>query len=260
MAHESWEERTSNHRLSKRAKFWIGILVFLITVTGFSLKDFWPNSPEVAAPSPTSTIPTPVSTGGGWGPPRATFKIDQPATYAVLNSITDNPDYGDERQFFTVRPADVTKFGPNFKTSLRVTAGDVLTFRVLYEDSAADNFEDSDPSWIQGATAVLAYDDSPLLRRVMQLSISAANSPMIWSALVLESENLFSLEYVRDSARIYNNAHGLKTAKGPYKFDFDQLRSATGLKLGYDEMNGTIRPGYQYAGYIYFDMKVVDAS
>jgi hypothetical protein len=255
MAHESWEERTSNHPLSKRAKFYIGFLVFLITVTGFSLRDLLPKAPEAATPSPTSTIPTPISTGGGWGPARATFKMDQPATYAVLNSITDNPSYGDERTFFTVRSA-----GPNFKTAQKVTAGDVLTFRVFYENSAADNFEDSDPSWIHGATATLAYDDSPLLRRSMYLSISAANSPTIWSGLVLESEKLFSLEYVSGSAQLFNNAHGTKTAKGPYKFNLDELRSARGLTLGYDDMDGTIRPGYQYAGYLYFDMKVVDAS
>ena len=256
MAQQSREDRTSNHPVSKRLKFYIGIAVFLITVSGYTLRNVWEKSPE-AVPSPTTTIPAPTSPDGEWGPSRKTFTISQPATYAVLNSITDNPNYGDERGFFAVRHQDSDREGSDFKTALKVSPGDVITLRGYYENSAADNFQ-TDPAWIQGATAVLAYDNSPLLRRVMQLSISADNSPTIWASLVVHSETLVSLEHVSGSARIYNNAHSVKS--GGYAFNIDELRTASGLKLGYEVMDGTVQPGYQYAGYIYFNMKVVDAS
>ena len=32
-----------------------------------------------------------------WGPERATFTMDNPATYPTFNSITDNPHISDER-------------------------------------------------------------------------------------------------------------------------------------------------------------------
>lgn len=246
--------------MSRRAKFWIGILVFIITLTGFSLKDLWQKETEDSAPSSTSTIPAPAATDGDWGPPRATFTIKKPATYAVLNSITDHPDLGDERRFFRVGISTAENYGYGFdrKTSLKVTPGDVLTFQGYYENSAADNFRVSDPSWIQGATAVLAYDNAPLLLHSVQLSISAANSPTIWSRVFLQSDDLVSLEYVDDSARVYNNAHSVKV--GGYKLNFDELQSHRGLRLGYEVMDGVIKPGYEYAGYLYFKMKVVDAS
>jgi hypothetical protein len=38
-----------------------------------------------------------------WGPNRSTFTIDSPANYVTFNSITDNPNIGDERNFVGIR-------------------------------------------------------------------------------------------------------------------------------------------------------------
>ena len=45
-----------------------------------------------------------------WGPERATFTMENPASYPTFNSITDNPTIGDERDFVRVGEinADVT--------------------------------------------------------------------------------------------------------------------------------------------------------
>ncbi len=34
-----------------------------------------------------------------YGPERETFTIEKPASYITFNSITNNPNYGDERNF-----------------------------------------------------------------------------------------------------------------------------------------------------------------
>ena len=43
-----------------------------------------------------------------WGPSRATFTMQNPATYVTFNSLTDNPNLGDERNFTSVREVGST--------------------------------------------------------------------------------------------------------------------------------------------------------
>src|SRR5664279_4542995 len=38
-----------------------------------------------------------------WGPDRPTFKMDSPADYVTFNSIVNNPDHGDERNFVQIK-------------------------------------------------------------------------------------------------------------------------------------------------------------
>ena len=51
-----------------------------------------------------------AGSAAAWGPERATFTMEAPATYPVFNSITNNPTIGDERDFVRVGQinADVT--------------------------------------------------------------------------------------------------------------------------------------------------------
>ncbi len=263
MAVETFEDRVSKHPLIKRLRWWLAPILAVIALLGWTVKDFVtaPDSAgptTQATPTPTSTVPSPKETGGGWGPARTTFTIASPAPYAVLNSITDNPNYGDERNFLMVIPTPKVLTPDPYKDVLKVSPGDRLTFRGYFEDSAADNFEVTAPSWIQGAKAILSYETKPTLQKAIYLSIKADNSATIWDGVVLHSEGLFTLKAINGTARIYNNVHPLK--EGGYQFSFDSLQSANGIPLGYESMNGTIRPGYQYAGYIYFEMEVVDAT
>ncbi|MDR6639426.1 hypothetical protein J2Y68_003087 [Paenarthrobacter nitroguajacolicus] len=246
--------------------FALAILIGGLAVTSDAMQVFgitFDGAPEVRSspipPNPEATIPTPTSTDAGWGPSRKLYTIESPAQYAVLNSITNNPNYGDERDFFTVIPnSDLKVAGHSFKNAVKVAPGDLLTFRVFYENSAADNFDASSPSWIQGATALLSYETKPSLSATIVMTLKADNSASIWDGVALHSERLFKLSYEAGSSRLYNNANSSRT--GGYLLNFDQLRSASGMKIGYQALDGTIRPGYKYAGYIYFDMRIVDAS
>ena len=260
---EKFEDRLGRHPLIRRLKWWLAVILPVIALLGWTVKDFVPmpgngNAATMEPPSPTSTVPFPKETGGGWGPARPTFTIQSPAPYAVLNSITDNPNYGDERNFLTVVPSDKVPPAGAYKDVLKVSPGDRLTFRGYYENSAADNFEVTAPSWLQGAAATFSYETKPTLQKAAYLSIRADNSATIWDGVVLHSEDLFTLKYVDGTARIYNNAHSLQV--GGYQFHFDDLRSADGMLLGYEVMDGRIRPGYQYDGYIYFEMEIIGAS
>lgn len=59
----------------------------------------------VAAISAVCVVLFPT-TAYAWGPSRDTYTIENPASHNVFNSITDNPDYGDERNFLRVRDSD----------------------------------------------------------------------------------------------------------------------------------------------------------
>ena len=40
-----------------------------------------------------------------WGPERPTYTIEKPADHVTFNSITNNPAYGDERNFVRIKEA-----------------------------------------------------------------------------------------------------------------------------------------------------------
>lgn len=262
MQGDSFEERTSNHPIWKRLKFWVGMGAGLVGLVAsvIGINDaIAKNASPAAAPAPSTSVPSPRGTTGGWGPDRPTFTIQRPADYAVLNSITDHPSLGDERNFFRVIPsAELGSETYNYRDDLKVAPGDLLTFKGFYENSARDSFDTAAPSWIQGARAVVSYDQKPSLKNGIYLDIRADNSSTIWDGVVVHAESLFKLQYVEGSARIYNNSHVVK--EGGYKFSFDDLHSNRGIQLGLEKMDGTIKPGYQYAGYIFFEMRVIDAS
>jgi len=43
-----------------------------------------------------------------WGPTRDTFTIEKPADHITFNSITNNPNIGDERNFVGIRETGTT--------------------------------------------------------------------------------------------------------------------------------------------------------
>src|SRR3954466_2977214 len=71
-----------------------------------------------------------------WGPTRPTFTWDNPATYITFNSITDNPQVGDERPFFSGK---VTTASGNVVDNIHVNDNDEVTLRVFFHNNAAQN-------------------------------------------------------------------------------------------------------------------------
>ena len=60
-----------------------------------------------------------------WGPSRQTFTTANPASYVTFNSITDNPAYGDERNF--VRAKESSTSNQNYSDSVALTPGKQYT-------------------------------------------------------------------------------------------------------------------------------------
>lgn len=75
-----------------------------------------PIAPETSTPSRAEEELRP-----GYGPDRKLFSMTQPAPYPTLNSIVDNPNYGDERGFITVE-----EYGDNCSDSERCGLGGTI--------------------------------------------------------------------------------------------------------------------------------------
>lgn len=185
-----------------------------------------------------------------WGPERATFTIEEPASYVTFNSITNNPDYGDERNFVTIKDASNTAAG-GWVDNIDIEHNKEYLVRMYVHNNAAANLN-------LVANNVLARfnvpDESATEIQIDgRLSASNSNPTAVWDQAVFSNDKPFHLDYVEGSAKYINNVFTDGTALS------DNIISS-GAALGYDSMNGNIPGCYQYSGLVVFKIKAIAES
>ncbi len=185
-----------------------------------------------------------------WGPDRPTYTIEHPADHVTFDSITNNPDYGDERNFVTIKDASVPGLS-SWSDELQVQNGKEYLVRMYVHNNAASNLN-------LVAKDVTARFNVPTYsaNRIQidgYLSSSNATPSSVWDQAVFTDTNDFKIEYVPGSASYTNNVF---TAGTPIA---DTVTS-TGSLLGYSSMNGNIPGCFQYAGYLVFKVKAIEPS
>lgn len=182
-----------------------------------------------------------------WGPDRPTFTMAAPATYVTFNSITDNPNYGDERDFVTVKdPAT-----GNFTNNLTVEPGKEYEVRMLAHNDAAENLNLK--ALNTQIKAVVSQTTSKKNAITGYLSADNAQPQKIYDDVFFNSDKDFNLAYVPGSARVYNNGYA---AGGQGKAFSDSLVTSAGAKLGYAAEGDGVIPGcFQFINYVYFKVK-----
>lgn len=183
-----------------------------------------------------------------WGPDRPTYTMAMPADHVTFNSITDNPEVGDERNFLVIKDANNTAAG-GWQDQMTAEAGHEYLVRVYVHNNAAANLN-------LKATDVRTKVNVPnTTGKSVQLGgfITAGNATPneIWDSANLTSNTDFNVSYVPGSARLYNNVFGQTGAQLS-----DDIVNNTGAQLGYDKLNGEIPGCFQYAGYVTFKVKV----
>lgn len=185
-----------------------------------------------------------------WGPARTTYTIEQPADHVVFNSITNNPAYGDERQFVQIKEAGA----PNstYSTSASLVAGKTYQMYVYYHNNAASNLNDAAHGYRGVANG--AYMRSALPATVASATkatayVGASNAAPaeVYADVTMTSANgsPVALRYVANSAHIYNNGATNGSALS------DNIIT-TGVPLGYDKLDGVVPGCNQYSGYVTF--------
>ncbi len=183
-----------------------------------------------------------------WGPTdRATFTIEKPATYNTFNSITNNPDYGDERNFVRIKDASDMSEG-NWKDEITVTANKEYLVQMYVHNNAADNLNK-----VAENVRVMANVPNTTGKEIqIDGFVTSSNSDpaKIWDQAIFKSSQDFNLAYVPGSAILYNNVFGKTGAKLS-----DGIVTSTGALVGYDKLDGKIPGCFKYSGYVSFKVK-----
>ena len=199
-----------------------------------------------------------------WGPQRETFTMQNPPDFITFDSITDNPDVGDERNFLRVRDADEQYWGED------TTNGWTDTISNMQEGHTYDVRLYVHNNGIEGryiAQDVRAHINLPTGSDVFgkqfevngYLYASNAQPQEIWDNIVLKSDKEFHVKVV--SSKYYNNVRTEATDG----FDLgDELINSkgtgSGALLGYDQMNGYITSCLPFSGYVLVKIQPVFAD
>lgn len=177
-----------------------------------------------------------------WGPERKTFTIAQPADYITFNSITDNPDVGDERNFVGIRETGSTAL---WTDSMQVQRDKEYTVRMYVHNNAATSLN----LVAKDVTARFTVPKNTAKSIQIDGSITSSNAApnMVYDHATFKSNEDFNLAYVAGSLKYQNNA-------GTFALPESAL-DQRGAKLGYQEMNGDIPGCFQYSGFVTFKVK-----
>lgn len=189
---------------------------------------------------------------GGWGPDRDLFSINRAADYPVLNSITDNPQFGDERAFVSIKHAQADN--KTFSDLMRAEPGDEVEVYTYLQNDCGDGYASNPLSTIHGLAAVL--DNSQTGTDIsIQITLRAKNTPAVYDGSTVITSVPSRLELVAGSAV-------MSTGDADFKLD-DATFATTGMLLGQFKQDGEYPIGRapndseRGAGYFLFHLRVV---
>ena len=185
-----------------------------------------------------------------WGPDRTTFTWSNPATYATFNSITDNPQLGDERNFVRIREY---KDGETYKDEVTLERGKTYEVYIYYHNNADAHDVGKTAIGIADGAAVKSTFPATVKKgekAIANATIFASDTdPLeVWDgAYMVASEDLY-LRYVPGTAIIHNGGELNGQSIGPdYLF-------GDGALLGYNKFSGILPGCNEYAGYITYQI------
>jgi hypothetical protein len=186
--------------------------------------------------------------GGGWGPDRPTFTVEHPPSYTTLNAIRDNPDYGDERGLMTVKDSNDRKAG-GWTYSVDVQPGHTYFVRLYIENSTAGFGDDLDSM----NTRVSINLPTCAGNRIASNGFVDSNTayPMkIWGGVTFKSAKNFAIAYVPGTAELITNAlpDGIAVSD-------ESFLTSSGTPIGYEKLDGVLRPGAQYSCFFIFEVR-----
>ena len=92
----------------------------------------------------------------GWGPERKMFTMNMPATYPAINSISDNPTIGDERDFLRLGEicTDVTKLSGNTSSDYLIQPNKRYLVSTYCHNACSSTFFDEKHDFSGAATGI----------------------------------------------------------------------------------------------------------
>lgn len=190
------------------------------------------------------------SSAYAWGPERATFTMEEPATYPTFNSITNNPTIGNELDF--VRVGEIDAEVTELKNEITVKPGKQYLVYVYFHNNASATYNDEEHN--RSGVAVKTRMSSsfstvitPEAKGTITATITAENTnPVsVWDdAFMTTTTEKVLLSYVEGSAKIYND-YATNGQVMP-----SSLFTEEGTLLGLNALNGVIPGCEQYHGVV----------
>ena len=244
-----------------------GINEYVASSAEGRLKSKLTSTVAVATIASVATIGLSMLGGGvanAWGPTRQTFTMQNPPDFVTFNSITDNPDVGDERNFLRVRDADEQYWQQGTTngwtdTISNMQAGHTYDVRMYVHNNGIEG--------LYLAQNVRAHVNLPTSANSWgkqyevngYLYSSNATPKEIWDNIVLKSDQDFHVKVV--SAKYYNNLNTEKQGGFDLTDDIYTAKGeGTGALLGYNEMNGYINSCLPFSGYVLMKIQPVFAT
>ena len=189
-----------------------------------------------------------------WGPSnRPTYTRANPADHVTFNSITDNTEIGDERNFVRVR--DTQPANGMYTETATVTPGHEYQVYVFFHNNANANLN---ASGVGIAKGVYVKADVPTVVKTKSTSyvtstIGASNATPkeVWDEATFANSTSsdIMMSYVPGSAVL---SVGSGKASGSKLSD---NIVTTGATIGYDALDGVIPGCNMYSGYVTFKVK-----
>lgn len=185
-----------------------------------------------------------------WGPERATFTMENPATYPTFNSITNNPTIGDERDF--VRVGEINTAVTDLKNEVEVQPGKQYLVYVYFHNNASATLNDSAHNNVGVALRThMSTSFSTVLTPAEKGTISAkitadnSNPASVWDeAYMTTTTDKILLHYVAGSAKIYNDWRANGSVMSSTLF------TEGGALVGLNTLNGIIPGCEEYHGVV----------
>lgn len=183
-----------------------------------------------------------------WGPDRPTYTSGAPADHVVFNSITDNPAYGDERNFVRIKPADAGNSA--YADDVDVEPGKEYEVMVYFHNNASKTFNSAEHDFkgiAKDTRLRVAMPDKLTAGERTGLTgyISASNATpkQVYDDAFMKSSQDVALKYVSGSAKVTSfGAVNGQTLPDSFLLE--------GANLGYDSLNGELPGCNEYAGYV----------
>lgn len=195
-----------------------------------------------------------------WGPTRPTYTWKNPADHVTFNSMTDNPEIGNESNFVRVRKAGTHD---PFVDNVTVEAGAEYEVSVYYHNNASAKLNEGDRRgiaenvrlYMNKITDRLNPGEAALIKGT--ITSSNATPKAVWDTAYLNSKETVSLRYVPNSAKLTNSG----SLNGTILNDDALFGKDGGTFLGYSKGYWGMIPGCnEFAGHVNFRIKVDKAG
>lgn len=208
-----------------------------------------------------------------WGPNREVYTYEDinsdylagtwPKNKIVFNSITNTPNFGDERNFVSTREYNGDDNGfDNVWNGNDITVKDGQEYKIrLY-------VHNNSPWGYEGVATDVRVSFSIPTISAKQVQVNGfvysdnAEQEQIWDYVNFNSDHAFHLEYVYGSALLGNSGignpeNGKTTGLLGYELSDEVVTKSGGTLIGYDAIDGCIPGGYDYVSYVTISVKAV---